>query len=76
MKKILELLGFFFEESKGALYSCHVDTGMKVMLQRLLRANVCKNTTMEAGPLRTNHAATIASITFAIKLMFIGNSKR
>ena len=34
MKKILELLGFFFEESKGALYSCQVDTGMNVMLQR------------------------------------------
>jgi hypothetical protein len=74
MKKVLELLGFFFEESKGALYSCQVDTGMKVMLQRLSRANVCKNTTMAAGPLRTNwyHAATIASIIFATKLMFVG----
>ena len=72
MKKILELLGFFFEESKGALYSCQVDTGMKVMLQRLSRANVCKNTTMAAGPLRTNRTATIASIIFATKLMFVG----
>ena len=68
MKKILELLGFFFEESKGALYSCQVDTGMNVMLQRLSRANVCKNTTMAAGPLRTNRAATIASIIFATKI--------
>ena len=74
MKKILELLDFFFEESKGALYSCQVDTGMKVMLQtlRLSRANVCKNTTMTAGTLRTNRAATIASIIFATKLMFVG----
>ena len=73
MKKILELLGFFFEESKGALYSCQVlvDTGMKVMLQRLSRANVCKNMTMAAGPLQTNRAATIASIIFATKLIFI-----
>ena len=74
MKKILELLGFFFEESKGALYSCQVDTGMKVMLQTLSRANinVCKNTTISAGPLRTNRAVTIASIIFATKLMFVG----
>ena len=74
MKKILELLGFFFKESKGALYSCQVDTGMNVMLQRLSRANVCKNTTMHmaAGPLLTNHTPTIASIIFATKLMFVG----
>ena len=72
-EKILELLGFFFKESKGALYSCQVDTGMNVMLQRLSGA---KNTTMHiymaAGPLLTNHTPTIASIIFATKLMFIG----
>jgi len=40
---------------------------MNVMLQRLSRANVCKNTTMHmaAGPLLTNHTPTIASIIFA-----------
>jgi len=44
------------------------------MLQRLSRANVCKNTTMHmaAGPLLTNHTPTIASIIFATKLMFVG----